>query len=151
MSRAGFLSVLVLAGCASGGGITSKVIPIGPDTPISIEVPRVQAGASGVGMQGQVEIGVEVINHEDADITVEKVLVRPAGGTSAFAMDVIQWSGHELVEAHDSLVIHVKGTGQQLRMLGPRESGLIILWVQVTLGNGDTYYGEFEVPVLGRT
>ena len=121
---------------------------IGPDTPISIEIPRAQAGGSGVGMPGQVEIGVEVINHEDADITVEKVLVRPAGGTSAYAMDVIQWSGHELVESHDSLVINVKGTGTQMRMLGPRESGMIILWVQVTLGSGESYYGTFEVPVL---
>ena len=132
-------------------GITRKVMEIGPDTPISIEVPRVQSGTLSVGMEAALEVGVEVVNHEDADVSVEKILVRPAGGTSAYSMNTIQWMGHELVDAHDSRVINVKGRGTQTRRLSARESGLVILWVQVTLGNGDSYYGTFEVPVLQGT
>lgn len=127
------------------------MIQIGPGAPVSIELPRVQAGSPMAGLDGQVEISVEVSNNSDTDLTVERVVVFKSGGTSAWTMDRMNWSGHELIDEGESHVFHLKGWGKQTRLLERGEPGAVVVRVQVGLGNGDTYYGEFELPVLRGT
>jgi hypothetical protein len=127
------------------------MMEIGPDAPISIELPRVQAGSAMTGLDGQIEISVEVSNNSDVDLAVERVLVFKSGGTSAYTMDQMNWSGHELIEEGESHVFHLKGWGKQTRLLERGEPGGVIVRVQVGLANGDTYYELVELPVLRGT
>ncbi len=144
MSRFLAAAFLALAGCSTGGGLATRALEIGPDSPITVEITRVQGWFSNTS--SPVELSVDVENISDFDVTIQRITVQ-SDGRSAFAFDAVTKQVNELISEHENFTLDLNTWGRQTRSLRPNEASEIVLFVRVQLTNGDSYTAGYSVRV----
>ena len=140
-------ALFLIASCSSSGGLESRSLEIGPDSPITIDITRAQGYFSE--LPANVEISVDVENVSDFDVTIDRIDVW-AGRGSAFSIDAITKRVNHLLSDGEDYSFELSTWGKQVRSLRPNESSTIIIDVRVVLTNGDSYRAAYSVPVQSR-
>jgi hypothetical protein len=141
-------ALLLIASCSTGDGFESNAYEIGPGSPISIDITRVQGYFSE--MPTNVELSVDIENMSDADLTIDRIDVWAGRGSSAFSIDAITKRVNHLLSDGEDYSFELRTWGKQNRPLRPNESSTIIIEVRVVLTNGDSYRAAYSVPVESR-
>ena len=141
-------ALVLIASCSSSGGLESNVYEIGPGSPISIDITRAQGYFSE--MPTSVELGVDIENMSDFDLTIDRIDVWAGRGTQAFSIDAISKRVNHLLSDGEDYSFELRTWGKQIRPLRPNEASTIILEVRVVLTNGDSYRASYSVPVESR-
>ena len=139
-----FPALVLIASCSSGGGLESGAYDLGPNSPIAVDITRVQGYFSEIPTS--IELSVDVENMADFDLTVDRIDVWTSRG-SAFTIDAISKRVNHLLSDGEDYSFELRSWGKQVRPLRPNEASTIILDIRVVLTNGDSYRVAYSVPV----
>ncbi|HVR39729.1 MAG TPA: hypothetical protein VMU84_11585, partial [Thermoanaerobaculia bacterium] len=130
--------------------IDKQTIEGGPGQDIGVAVGDLRGTAAPFqesAIDDALQLSVEVSNNSDADIVVKRIAISPIG-SEAYRIDPASQGFNETIAEGEDHLFTLNIRGRQARPLRPDESSDVTLRVVVTLGNGDSYFYSFGVPVL---